>query len=118
MNNKKQSILKNPSLQSFLAAIVCIIVGVFIGYLVLLIISPANAGDGIVSILKNFLNYDKPKSVRKYFGSTLVKTAPLVMCSLSVLFAYKVGFFNIGAAGQYVAGAAVSLYAALAWNLH
>lgn len=118
MNNKKQSILKNPSLQSFIAAIICIIVGVFIGYLVLLIISPSNAWDGIVSILKNFLNYDKPKSVRKYFGSTLVKTAPLVMCSLSVLFAYKVGFFNIGAAGQYVAGAAISLYAALAWNLH
>ena len=26
----------------------------------------------------------------KYLGSTLVKTAPLLMCSLSILFAYKV----------------------------
>jgi len=39
------------------------------------------------------------------------------MCALSVLFAYKVGMFNIGVAGQYVAGACAGLYAALAWNL-
>ncbi len=37
----------------------------------------------------------------KYFGNTLVRTAPLLMCSLSILFAYKAGLFNIGAAGQY-----------------
>jgi simple sugar transport system permease protein len=39
------------------------------------------------------------------------------MCALSVLFAYKVGMFNIGAAGQYCAGACACLYAALAWNM-
>ena len=38
------------------------------------------------------------------------------MCALSVLFAYKVGLFNIGAAGQYVAGVCASIYAALAWG--
>lgn len=53
----------------------------------------------------------------KYFGSTLVKSAPLVLCSLSILFCYKVGLFNIGAAGQYTIGAGFALYAALAWNL-
>ena len=35
------------------------------------------------------------------------------MCALSILFSYKVGLFNIGAAGQYCAGVALSLYAAL-----
>ena len=100
------------------SAIICIIIGVVIGYLVLLAISPENASEGIVAILKNFLNYNKKKSVYKYLGSTLVKTAPLVMCSLSILFAYKVGFFNIGAAGQYVAGAAASLFCALYFNMN
>ena len=40
-----------------------------------------------------------------YFPSLFapaIKTAPLLMCSLSVLFSYKVGLFNIGAAGPYV----------------
>ena len=46
-----------------------------------------------------------------------MKTAPLLMCSLSVLFAYKVGLFNIGAAGQYVIGAGASLYCALGFGL-
>lgn len=39
------------------------------------------------------------------------------MCALSINFCYKVGLFNIGAAGQYVVGAAACLYAALAWNM-
>ena len=118
MNKKNKNILRNPSFQSFLSALICIIIGVLIGYLVLLAISPENASKGIVAILKNFLNYGgKKQAVMKYLGSTLVKTAPLVMCSLSILFAYKVGFFNIGAAGQYVAGAAVSLFCALYFNL-
>ena len=119
MNKKNKNLLKNPGFQSFLAALVCIIIGIFIGYLVLLAISPNDAFGGITAIMKNFLNYGgKKQAVMKYFGSTLVKTAPLVMCSLSILFAYKVGFFNIGAAGQYVAGAAVSLFFALNFNFH
>lgn len=119
MSKKNKNLLKNPGFQSFLAALVCIIIGIFIGYLVLLAISPKDAFGGITAIMKNFLNYGgKKQAVMKYFGSTLVKTAPLVMCSLSILFAYKVGFFNIGAAGQYVAGAAVSLFFALNFNFH
>lgn len=119
MNKKNKNLLKNPGFQSFLAALACIIIGIFIGYLVLLAISPKDAFGGITAIMKNFLNYGgKKQAVMKYFGSTLVKTAPLVMCSLSILFAYKVGFFNIGAAGQYVAGAAVSLFFALNFNFH
>ena len=119
MNKKNKNILRNPSFQSFLSALICIIIGVLIGYLVLLAISPENASKGIVAILKNFLNYGgKKQAVMKYLGSTLVKTAPLVMCSLSILFAYKVGFFNIGAAGQYVAGAATSLFCALYFNMN
>ena len=39
------------------------------------------------------------------------------MCSLSVLFSYKVGLFNIGAAGQYVVGVGACLYCALAFHL-
>ena len=38
------------------------------------------------------------------------------MCALSVLFAYKVGLFNIGAAGQYVVGSCACLYAALQFH--
>ncbi len=115
MNNKgkKSSILRNGGFQSLLASLICIILGLFIGYIALLIINPAGAWEAIVSIVKNFLYYPSQAAAMKYFGSTLVKAAPLVLCSLSVLFAYKVGLFNIGAAGQYVAGTGAALYLAL-----
>ena len=110
---EKKSFLENQSVQSILAALICIILGVLIGFIVLLIINPSQAFTGITSILKNFFNYPIGKVGMKYFGSTLVKTAPLIMCALSVCFCYKVGLFNIGAAGQYALGAGVALYCAL-----
>ena len=61
--------------------------------------------------------YPSKPAQLKYLGNTLVKTAPLLMCSLSVLFANKAGLFNIGAAGQYVVGAGACLYMALALNM-
>ena len=39
------------------------------------------------------------------------------MCTLSVLFAYKVGLFNIGAAGQYAVGAGLALYFAIGFKM-
>ena len=107
--------LKNPAVQAFVASFICILLGILIGYIVLLIINPAGAGESILSVVKNFFN-KKPARQMKELGNTLAKTMPLILCSLSILFSYKVGLFNIGAAGQYVAGACASLYAALAWG--
>ena len=113
----RTSILRVPAVQTLLASLVCILLGLLVGYVALLIINPAGATEAILSVLKNFWAYSKPEKQLKNFGVTLVTTAPLLMCSLSVLFAYKVGLFNIGAAGQYVAGAGASLYCALALHL-
>ena len=112
----KKSLLKNNGVQSLLAALACVVLGLLLGYVVLLFINPDGAGEAISAVMKNFLTYSKPETQAKYLGNTLVKTAPLLMCALSILFAYKVGLFNIGAAGQYCAGVALSLYAALAWH--
>ena len=114
---KRKSLLRSDSFQTLLTSLLCIILGVAIGYVVLLIINPAGAWKSMSALLKNFFHYPAGKLRMKYFGQTLVRTAPLLMCALSILFAYKVGMFNIGAAGQYVAGACVGLYAAIAWQL-
>ena len=109
----KKNLLKNNGIQSLLASLLCVVLGMLIGYIVLLFINPAGAGEAIATVIKNFLTYSRPDTQMKYLGNTLVKTAPLLMCALAILFAYKVGLFNIGAAGQYCAGVALSLYAAL-----
>ncbi len=112
-----RKVLKNQAVQTFAASILCILAGLLIGYIVLLFIEPSGAGEAIKAVIKNFLTYNKKESQLKYLGNTLVKAAPLVMCSLSILFSYKVGLFNIGAAGQYCIGIACSLYCALALKL-
>lgn len=112
----KKNIWKNNGIQSLLASLACVVLGMLLGYIVLLFINPDGAGEAVATIIKNFLTYSRPETQAKYFGNTLVKTAPLLMCALAILFAYKVGLFNIGVAGQYCAGIAVSLYAALAWH--
>ena len=114
---KKNNLLRNSGVQSLLASLLCILVGLLVGYIALLIIEPSGASEAIVTIVKNYLVYPSTPAQMKYLGNTLVKTAPLLMCALSVLFANKAGLFNIGAAGQYVVGSGACLYMALALNM-
>ena len=107
---EKKNILSNGAVQTLLASLFCIILGLVVGYVVLLVINPQGADRAITAILQNFLYFPRPEVALEYFGSTLAKTAPLLMCTLSVLFAYKVGLFNIGASGQYAVGAGFALY--------
>ena len=116
MKKQKTSLLRKEGFQTLLASLACILGGLIVGYVVLLLIEPSGALEAIMAVMKSFFCYPGMLKM-KYFGQTLTRTVPLLMCALSVLFAYKVGMFNIGAAGQYCAGACAALYAALAWNL-
>lgn len=116
-SNQSDSFLSKPAVQSILAALLCIVIGLLIGYIALLIISPKGATEAIITILKNYFTYPTKAAAMKYLGNTLVKAAPLLMCALSIQFCYQAGLFNIGAAGQYVAGAGASLFCALALKL-
>ena len=110
------TLLRKDSVQTLIASLACILGGLLVGYIALLIIEPGGALKAITDLMKSFLRF--PGALKmKYFGQTLVRTVPLLMCALSVLFAYQVGMFNIGVAGQYAAGACACLYAALGWNL-
>ena len=52
----KKNLLKNSGVQSLIASLVCIILGVLIGYVVLLFVNPAGAGEAIMAVIKTFLN--------------------------------------------------------------
>jgi simple sugar transport system permease protein len=116
-NIQSQKFLSKPAVQSTLAALLCIVVGLLVGYIALLIINPVGATEAIITILKNYFTYPSKAAAMKYLGNTLVKAAPLLMCALSIQFCYQAGLFNIGAAGQYVAGAGAALFCALALHM-
>ena len=60
-SDKKESILRNSGVQTILASLLCIILGLLVGYVVLLIINPGGAGKAILAIIKNFLYYPQLK---------------------------------------------------------
>ena len=105
----KYKLLKTDCFKSILASVICAVVGIIVGYIILLLISAPNATKAITTILKNFMYFKKPAQRLYYFGSTLVKAVPLILCGLSVLFAYKAGLFNIGVGGQYCVAIGISL---------
>ena len=84
MNN---SLLKKDGVQTLIASLLCILLGLLLGYVALLLINASGAWKAITTIAKNFLYYPSGPARIKYLGNTLVKTAPLLLCSLSVLFA-------------------------------
>ena len=116
-SKEKESFLSKPAVQSILASLLCVLIGLLVGYIALLIINPAGATEAIITIIKNYFTYPSKAAALKYLGNTLVKTAPLLMCALSIQFCYQAGLFNIGAAGQYVAGAGAALFCALSLGL-
>lgn len=98
---KKQNPLKSAGAISIYAALICIVIGMIVGFIALLIINPEKAwSEGLWRIIQGGF-YMMPSGV----GAMLANAAPLIMTGLSVGFAFKTGLFNIGAAGQYTVGA-------------
>ena len=99
----KQSLLQRPAVVGVLASLLSIVVGLVLGFVLLVLLNPGAAVGGMRAMLATgFSSMDK-------LGKVLYQAAPLMMCGLSVGFAFKTGLFNIGASGQYTMGAFFSL---------
>ena len=59
----KKNIFKSNGFQSLLASLLCIVLGLFLGYLVLLVINPAGAGEAA----KDFRMHIAVESARRAF---------------------------------------------------
>ena len=99
MNEKTKN-----ALLSIVASLVCIVIGLLVGFIILYCINAENAVDGFTRIIKGGF-YLKPKGI----GSEIAQSAPLIMTGLSVAFAFKTGLFNIGAEGQFIVGSLVAV---------
>ena len=125
----------NPqgALTSLLASFLCIVIGLAIGFVVLLVlgwITMAQDGNAVTfseMLAKTWASGFQPILHGGFFKTAntmgmgvrteILQAAPLVMTGLSVAFAFKTGLFNIGAAGQYTVGAYFALYSALMLKL-
>lgn len=83
----------------FLSSVFAIILGLLVGFIILLICNPAQAFPGFITILTGAL------SEGMYgIGMVFYYATPIICTGLSVGFAFKTGLFNIGASGQFTMG--------------
>ena len=95
------SLLKKDATKTVVTSLWCALIGLIIGFLILVCINATNAPYGMTSVLGNYLIFSNAQDKLHYFGQTLAKTAPLLAMSLSILVSYKAGLFNLGGSGQY-----------------
>lgn len=106
MNKTIVKLLKKPVTATF--------VSVILGFIVAAVILAAagyNPFEAFGALLRGTLG--RPK----YVANTLIKSTPIMITGLSIAFAYKMGLFNIGAKGQYIAGSIAATMAGILFDL-
>ncbi len=112
--NKKSS----AGLKSLSASLLCIFGGIFVGFVVLVLLSVFNTRIGFAEAVRGILivlggPFSGGGNSLFQFGNMLFNATPLILTGLSACIAFKTGLFNIGAPGQYLMGAMVTLIVSL-----
>ena len=122
-----KGLFKKGGTTSVLATLISILIGLSAGSLLMLIVGVfdskiglSGAWDGIRLVFIGLFNTGRDTAGAltfgfnpSNFGNMLFRAIPLILTGLSVALAYKTGLFNIGAAGQFLAGTAATLFVAL-----
>ncbi|MBO4264828.1 MAG: ABC transporter permease [Clostridia bacterium] len=118
--NEKFDLLSNNAVKSVVSSLLCIVGGIFVGFIVLLLLAIftpeipiSDAFKGLTIILGGPFASGKGGDVMFMIGEMLFEATPLLLTGLSVAIAFKTGLFNIGAPGQYLMGTMTSIVVAL-----
>ena len=125
--NRLKTLYEKEGTKKVLASLLSILIGLFVGSLIVAIvgISKDDMGaksiwDGIRIIFAGLFSTGRDATGAltwgfnpTSFGNMLFRATPLVMTGLSVAVAFKTGLFNIGAPGQYLMGTMATLMLAL-----
>ncbi|MFA6861081.1 MAG: ABC transporter permease [Bacilli bacterium] len=115
---KARTILAKPSffekvfgfrgVRSVASGLICILIGILIGFLLMLALDSSNALKGLTTLF----TYGASSSTT--FGRVLYLATPMMLSGLSIAFAFKLGLFNIGITGQFTIGAFVGIITGIA----
>jgi len=107
---RAKSVLTSPFMTTFIATIITIAIGLFIGLLLLLF----TAGDVAIPAFKTIVTGGFGiVGFKTGMGRVLYYAVPIMMTGLSVGFAMRTGVFNIGAPGQFLMGLYAGLFTAI-----
>lgn len=127
-NKNKDPRIGNEKFLNVGASVICVVIGLIVGFLALCVlsyISLSKTGEaGLANVIALSFDSGMKQILKGGFylppmgiGREIVTATALIMCGLSVSFAFKTGLFNIGAAGQYSLGAFGALLCAIVLKL-
>ncbi len=125
--NPIKKLFKRDGMNSVLSSLMSIVIGLLVGAVVVVIVGLCTGSitgqdiwDGVRLVIGGIFNTGRDASGSLSFGfnpvnigNLLFRATPLILTGLSVAIAFKTGLFNIGAAGQYLAGTTATLFLAL-----
>jgi simple sugar transport system permease protein len=101
---RKRQVVSQEALEKVLSSVAAVVVGLAIGFIVLLVSDPSQAAGAFGAIISGGF------SSWKNMGQTLYFATPIIMTGLSVGFCSRTGLFNIGASGQFIVGAFAAVF--------
>lgn len=111
MDNVKlyfKKFIRSKGFSAFTSALLAIVLGLIIGYIVMVIAGSEKAGIGFKTVLTGGLSK---------LGDVFYFATPIMMTGLAVGFAFKMGLFNIGASGQYTMGMFFAMYVGFMFDM-
>lgn len=108
---KKRSVFENEAVVNFISSTMAVLCGLLFGLIILFISNPSQAYGGFSMIIQGGFA-DGISGI----GRMLYIATPIIMTGLSVGFAFKTGLFNIGASGQFSAGAFAAVFVGVKWG--
>lgn len=93
-------------------SLIAVGIGVFIGFILMLIFNPGGAFPGLIRMILGGFN-----GGIKGLGDVLLHATPIILTGVALVVAFKTGLFNIGASGQMILGAYVAVHIGVLWNL-
>src|SRR5690554_4885722 len=93
-------------------SLIAVGIGVFIGFILMLIFNPGGAFPGLIRMILGGFN-----GGIKGLGDVLLHATPIILTGVALVVAFKTGLFNIGASGQMIVAGYVAVHIGVLWNL-
>lgn len=98
------------------SSVFSIILGLFIGYIVMYIINPEYANVAFNVVIGSWKQIELSGTQAFNIGEIFFRATPIILTGLSISFAFKTGLFNIGVVGQFTVGAVAAVFVGVRWT--
>jgi simple sugar transport system permease protein len=108
MRNTGKWMRANNFIITIVPSLVSVLIGLLLGFVILLFSNPSQALNGFGIILTGGL-VGGPRGI----GNVFYYAVPVMLTGLGVAFAFKTGLFNIGGSGQFIIAGFIAIFTAI-----